>query len=276
MEQLQKLTKEQIIEQEMGAVYDFFVQAELAGEHFSYKKMCKVYPHDIKTIRKYAQNYWSWFLIKESKTKPFTFSCRGLANYPRPYFIDAHKPDQGQYFYHFAVALQDAAVRVEERRRKRVEAKALAEQLPLPVINEEQETMIAQQEATETLVPEQVVPEYVHIEAIDDDLEENGESDNESSPLAGAATDTSKDEHLPGGDNLSATDHHSEDGATEQEIPVVPIPVTVAYVPQEAQALSSGRDRQEGKTGTATGKLVAAVCLVVLVGLAVWWVASKR
>ncbi len=63
MEQPQKLTREQIIEQEMGPVYDFFVHAERLGEHFSYKKICEVYPHDIKTIRKYAQNYWSWFLL---------------------------------------------------------------------------------------------------------------------------------------------------------------------------------------------------------------------
>jgi hypothetical protein len=248
MEQLQQETKEQTFEREIGAVYDFFVRAERSGEQFSYKKIGEVYPHDMSTVRKCVRNYWSWFLIKQDGARPFTFSCHGLVGYPRQYFIDAHKPNQGRYFYHFAVALQEAAIRAEEERQKRGEMKMQTQQQPLPGVDKEEG-------AASTPVPDQDPPEHVHIERIEDEAEGNGERSSNGSLSAGASPMTFP---VVGGANP---------GVPSGEAP---------QLSQESNPPSPERGQLKSTMGVGRFMLVATACLAVLVGLGIWWLVSRR
>jgi len=218
-------------------------------------------------------------LLQEGKGKPFTFSCHGLIDYPKQYFLDAHKPHQGRYFYHFAVAMQKAAAaRDAERQRAQEEAKTRAQQLVLPVISQEQEG--APQETAETLVPEQELPEQVHIETIDDEVEENGERNRDDSLVAFASMSTVVDELPIGEDDLGSVNHHGDDDTSERiEDVSSPVPLSGEELqPSQTTVVSSpGKRQRQGQKGFTTGTLVtAAVCLVVVVGLTIWWVASKR
>jgi hypothetical protein len=244
MEQLQQETKEQTFEREIGAVYDFFVRAERSGGQFSYKNICEVYPHDMSTVRKYARNYWSWFLIKQDGTRPFTFSCHGLASYPRRYFIDAHRPNQGRYFYHFALALQEASVRAEEERQKRGGMKMQTQRQPLLGVDEEQDT-------ASTPIPGQDLPGDVHVERIEDETEGNGERSSNDSLPTGAFP-------VIGGADLGTS---SEGGL---------------QCSQESNPLPLERGQLKGTTGVRGLMIAATACLAILVGLGIWWLVGRR
>lgn len=99
-----KRTKEERT-QEAHALYTFFKEAETTQRHFTYNDIRAVFPR--KNLTPYARRFWSWFLRNEQQKpgRPFTFSCRGLGKYPERYFVAAHMPHQGRYFYHFALAI---------------------------------------------------------------------------------------------------------------------------------------------------------------------------
>ncbi|QBD82626.1 hypothetical protein EPA93_44345 [Ktedonosporobacter rubrisoli] len=148
-------------EREARALFQFFVDAEQHGQHFTYNTIRKRFPYSRSTISKYARNFWSWFLRNEEQVrgKPFTFSCQGLIGYPVDYFILAHQRNQGKYFWQFAKAMKDAEERTERAGSAKQQAAAAMPQTPPLVFTSD--------------VPGQELPEEPHIEVIQD--EEEGE-----------------------------------------------------------------------------------------------------
>jgi hypothetical protein len=148
------LIKDQRLAQDVRALYAFFTQAEIAGTHFTYAKIDEQSSRSRSTIRKYARNYWSWFLRKEPEKqgRSAMFSCQGLRGYPELYFVMAHQRNQGQYYRHFSEALLKAKEHTEARRAK-LQSTTEAPSPPSPN------------------VPDQQDPEEIYIEEIPADEE---------------------------------------------------------------------------------------------------------
>lgn len=155
MEQLsipRNLINDQRLVQNTRFLYAFFTDAEANGTHFTYAEIDKQSSLSQSTIRKYARNYWSWFLRKEPKQgRSATFSCQGLRGYPELYFVLAHQRNQVQNYRHFSEALLKAEERAQARR-----ARLQGTSTPLPPSPD---------------VPGQQRPESLHIEDLPPDEE---------------------------------------------------------------------------------------------------------
>jgi hypothetical protein len=147
MEPIIPPTKEEQHRQTFGSLYDFFLLAEQNERLFTSKEIRdEAFPRSIKTVRKYISRHWSWFLHPvDAPKRQVTYRSQGIGKYPRDYFIQAHKPNQMQYFYHFARSIEAYEKRREEERQKRVEVQVLTEQLPLPETEPIEETTDQQQ-----------------------------------------------------------------------------------------------------------------------------------
>jgi len=85
---------------------------------------------------------------------------------------------------------------------------------------------------------------------------------------------------IVGEDDSGSINHHGDDDASERiEDVSSPAPLSGEELqPSQTTVVSSpGKRQQEGQKGFPTRTFVTvAVCLVVVVGLTIWWVASKR
>lgn len=91
----------------------------------------RFFPGNYDAAYHHVHRYWRWFLVRISDdTSPHVFKVQGIMNYPRTYFIDAHKPEHMRFFYHFVESMKAYDNR-EKRFRPRREGDQ-DDQQPLP------------------------------------------------------------------------------------------------------------------------------------------------
>src|SRR5882724_1937069 len=114
-------------EDQLRALYHFFVDAENNNEEVTYNQIQGWFPgRRYEVINWYANNFWTWFLRKkEMRGRYRIFICRGMAKYPEEYFVKAHQKRQGKFFYHFGRALEDSRERAEKRKLLREQGNVL-------------------------------------------------------------------------------------------------------------------------------------------------------
>jgi hypothetical protein len=108
-------------------LYRFLVNAEINHLEVTYEQLQeRLVDRSYDTLVWYANNFWTWFLSKkkERRGRHRVFVCHDLQGYPETFFVAAHNPRQGKYFYHFGKALDASRERAEERKK----AKELAGQ----------------------------------------------------------------------------------------------------------------------------------------------------
>lgn len=131
---------------DLGSIYDFFFSCEqgnthvtipLIRDHFFAGNYGAAYHH--------VHRYWRWFLKRISDdTSPHVFKVDGIVNYPRAYFIDAHKPEHMQFFHHFVESMRaydNREKRIRSRRETNQDDQPLPTQLSLEELSEEEDLL---------------------------------------------------------------------------------------------------------------------------------------
>ena len=169
--------------------------------------------------------------------------------------------------------------RAEDEKRKKAEAKARAQQLHLPVISDEQGTILTQQEAAETLLPDQELPGNIHIENIGDEIEDDSESNGEDLPIDEDSSFV-VDEHPLGEDDPERGNHHTQNDASEpvEDVStVLTLPEEVVSAPQTTFVSLPEKGQEEGRRGFHRRKhwLLPLVCLVIVLDLTIGGLRSR-
>jgi hypothetical protein len=126
----ERMSREQRLEQEARALYQFFRNAEINQTRFTYDDIRIYFPRS--DVGPYARQLWSWFLRPEPHQpgRKKYFTCQGIKNYREEYFVEAHKPQRAKYFHAFAVAIEAEKKRKDALRDAKLQAGIL---LPSPV-----------------------------------------------------------------------------------------------------------------------------------------------
>jgi len=267
------LTKEQQREREVLLLLQFFREAERTGQLFTYDDICAHFPYSKGTVGNLARNFWSWFLRNEEpRRKPYRFSCEGLLNYPGQYFVLAHRKNQGQYFWHFSEAMQRGEARLQALRQARQQAgidQAPSSELPL--------------------VPEQEMPQLVHIAIIEDEdaADEEEEVNNMEREEEEPDDTTPSEQPTPVEIQTMMAPAEPQDHPYFVPHKTFEPPAPDQEPPNDGEQAKkekpeSGGPSDPGKTQEATHPrpfsltvVITAAVVIVAVGLTIWWIASR-
>lgn len=120
-----------------GSIYDFFYQCEQDNVPVTIPLIRdRFFPGNYDAAHRHVNRFWRWFLMRVSnETIPYVFKVQGIIEYPRTYFINAHKPKHMQYFHHFVESMRAFDNRVKRAARpRRVSDQYDQQPLPLPLV----------------------------------------------------------------------------------------------------------------------------------------------